>query len=342
MEHRFGVSSVQLTTSCTTALEVAAILCELGPDDEVILPSYTFVSTAGAFHVRGATIRFADVRPDTLNLDESQLSQLITDRTRVVVPVHYAGVACDMDRIREIARPRDILVVEDAAQGVNARYKGRYLGTIGDIGTYSFHETKNYTCGEGGALVTNDSGLAERAEVIREKGTNRKQFFRGQVDKYTWVDVGSSYVISDLLAAFLFAQIEHMDEILERRKSIYWAYHAALLPLQDRGIVRLPTIPDGCDSNYHMFYVLLRDATRRPALIEYLKARGITAVFHYVPLHTSPMGRKLGYTDGMLPVTEKVAEQLVRLPMYYELTTEQITRVVSAVYKFFGVEHRLA
>ncbi len=336
LEDQFSANQVLLTTSCTAALEMAALLCGLEAGDEVILPSYTFVSTANAFALRGARLVFADIRPDTLNLDETLLEQAVTGRTRAIVPVHYAGVACDMDAINAIAKKHGLYVIEDAAQGVDATYKGAYLGTLGDFGTYSFHETKNFICGEGGALITNRDGFAERAEIIREKGTNRSQFFRGQVDKYTWVSIGSSYIPADILAAFLYAQLENMEKITARRKRIYETYEAALRPLADRGLLTLPTIPADCGTNYHMFYVILADLATRTALIKHLKGKGILTVFHYVPLHTSPVGRDMGYRDGMLPVTENLSERLLRLPFYYGLEEDDVLSVASEISAFFG------
>jgi len=337
MQERFSVKQVLLTTSCTSALEMAAILCDVKPGDEVILPSYTFVSTANAFFMRGARLKFVDIRPDTLNLDESLLDDAITEKTVAIAPVHYAGVACEMDAITKTARAHDIYVIEDAAQGVNARYRGRYLGTIGDMGAFSFHETKNFICGEGGAFVTNSPAFAQRAEIAREKGTNRSQFFRGEIDKYTWVDIGSSYLPSDMLAAFLYAQLEHMDEITMKRKKIYEDYLEALEPLASRGLLVLPTIPTQCEPNYHMFYIIVSDNNTRSELIAYLETCNINAVFHYVPLHTSPVGTKMGYRDGMLPVTEDLSARLLRLPFYYELTDSEVERVADAIYTFFSV-----
>lgn len=335
MQEKFSAAHVLLTTSCTSALEMAALLCDLRPGDEVILPSYTFVSTANAFALRGAKLVFVDIRPDTLNLDEALLEQAVTDRTRVVVPVHYAGIACDMDTINAVARRHRLQVVEDAAQGVNATYKGAYLGTLGDFGAYSFHETKNFVCGEGGALLSNRPQDAGRAEIIREKGTNRSQFFRGQVDKYTWVDVGSSYLPADILAAFLYGQLEHMAEITRKRKDIYESYQAALQPLADRNLLVLPTIPRDCATNYHMFYVLVADLQTRTALLDHLKAAGILATFHYVPLHTSPVGRSMGYELGMLPVTESRSDRLVRLPIYAGMQEDEVATVVREIHSFF-------
>lgn len=333
-ECRFLAKKTLLTTSCTSALEMAALLCKLKPGDEVILPSYTFVSTVNAFILRGVKPVFIDIRPDTKNMDEQLIEQAMSKKTKVIIPVHYAGVACAMDEINAIAKQNGLFVIEDAAQGVNAQYKSQYLGTLGDLGTYSFHETKNYICGEGGALVINRDDFIERAEILRDKGTNRSQFFRGQVDKYTWVDVGSSYVPSDLLAAFLYAQLEQMETINTQRKAIYDAYSRSLKPLADKGLIELPVIPEHCRSNYHMFYILVKDNQLRAELIVYLKRHGIQAVFHYVPLHSSPMGAKLGYQRGALPVTENISGRLLRLPFFYELTTENITRVSQKISDF--------
>ncbi len=337
LEQRFAAPRVLLTNSCTSALEIAALLCELEPGDEVLLPSYTFVSTANAFLLRGATLKFVDVRPDTLNLDERLLRGALSPRSKVVVPVHYAGVGCEMDAIKSIAAEHGLRVVEDAAQGVNSTYAGAFLGTLGHLGAYSFHATKNFSCGEGGALLVNDASFTERAEILREKGTNRSRFYRGQVDKYTWVDLGSSYVLSDLLAAMLLAQLEHVEDITARRKRAYDHYLEALQPLAARGLVTLPTIPPRCGSNYHMFYLLTQSLAVRTALIEHLKNVGIVAPFHYVPLHTSPMGLALGYERGMLPVTESISERLLRLPMYPTLTATEVADVVDSISSFYGV-----
>jgi len=339
-EKKFSAKKALLTTSCTAALEMAGMLCNLQEGDEIILPSFTFVSTANAFLLRGARPKFVDIRADTKNIDEQQIEAAITKRTRAIVPVHYAGISCDMDAIIDIAHRHNLFVIEDAAQGVNAKYKDSYLGTIGDIGAFSFHETKNFICGEGGALLTNDQSFAERGEILREKGTNRSQFSRGQVDKYTWVDTGSSYVPSDLLAAFLYGQLEHMDQITEKRKQIYNQYYSLLSPLAERGLVELPVIPGDCHSNYHMFYILTDNQDTRAELIEHLKEKGILAVFHYVPLHTSPMGRKFGCEPGMLPVTENVSERLLRLPFYFELSESDVDDVVDEIYKYFRVDTR--
>lgn len=337
LETRFGAARALLTTSCTAALEMAGLLCDLKAGDEVILPSYTFVSTANAIVLRGARPVFVDVRPDTLNLDERLIEDALTPRTRAIWPVHYAGVACEMDEIMAIARRNGLTVVEDAAQGVFASYRGRWLGTIGDLGCYSFHETKNFSCGEGGALLVNAERFQHRAEILREKGTNRSQFLRGQVDKYTWVDVGSSYVPSDMLAAFLYGQLEHMEEITAKRRAVYERYTQLLAPLAERGELRLPVVPTHCGSNYHMFYVLTADIDERSALIEHLKRAGILSVFHYVPLHTSPVGRSLGGRDGMLPVTEEVSSRLLRLPLFCDMTEAEVRDVAGQVYGFFGL-----
>jgi dTDP-4-amino-4,6-dideoxygalactose transaminase len=334
LEERFGIHKVLLTPSCTASLEMAALLCDLGPGDEVILPSFTFVSTANAVVRLGVKPVFVDIRPDTLNLDDSLVEEAITPRTKAIFPVHYAGVGCAMDRILTIARKYNLLVVEDAAQGVNSFYRGQALGSLGCLGTYSFHETKNFICGEGGALCLNDPALVERAEIIRDKGTNRKQFFRGQVDKYTWVDVGSSYVPSEICSAFLYAQLEMLDAITARRRRIYQFYLDHLQPLEAQGWLRLPRWPEECDPNYHLFYILLPDAPTRDDLMAYLRQHGILAVFHYVPLHTAPMGARWGYQEGDLPVTEQVSSRLLRLPLYYEITEEEQQEVVAQVRTF--------
>ena len=331
LEETFSAKRVLLTNSCTDALEMASLLAGLGPGDEVIVPSYTFVSTANAFILRGAKPVFVDIREDTLNMDEAKIEEKITDRTRAIFPVHYASVACEMDSIMDIARRYDLSVVEDAAQGVNARYNGRYLGTIGDLGTYSFHGTKNYTCGEGGAIVINDGDLIERAEVLREKGTNRSKFLRGEIDKYTWVDIGSSYLLSDVLAAFLYAQLEELENIKKKRKAVFDFYYQNLRDLEEEGKLRLPVIPDDCEINYHLFYILLPSERKRDSLMQDLKNRGIQAVFHYVPLHTSPMGGKFGYKPGDLPVTESASGRLLRLPLYPDIGREAQEFVVAAI-----------
>lgn len=335
MEERFGAPRILLTTSCTAALELAALLCDLGPGDEVILPSFTFVSTANAIALRGAIPVFVDIHPDTLNIDERLIEAAITSRTKAIFPVHYAGVGCEMDEIMAIARRHNLLVVEDAAQGVSAKYKGQWLGTIGQMGCYSFHETKNFSCGEGGALVINDPALEKRAEILREKGTNRSQFLRGQVDKYTWVDIGSSYVLSDMLAAFLLGQLENMEKITARRREIFLRYAEMFAPLADKGAMRTPFIPDHCTPNYHMYYFLAADISERTALIEHLRQAGILAVFHYVPLHSSPFAKTLGMARYDLPVTDDASNRLLRLPMYYDLSDRDVTEVAEAVLGFY-------
>ena len=334
LEERFGIGKVLLVPSCTAALEMAAMLFDLKPDDEVIMPSYTFVSTASAVVRLGAKPVFVDIRPDTLNLDEALLEDAITERTRAIFPVHYAGIACEMDRIMTIARKNNLKVAEDAAQGVNAFYEDRALGAIGQLGCYSFHETKNYICGEGGAICINDPALIERAEIIRDKGTNRKQFFRGIVDKYTWVDIGSSYVPSEICSAFLFAQLEMFDTISDRRRQIYQYYRHHLKPLAAEGLLRLPHVPEECRGNNHMFYILLPDRMTRDGLMSHLGQHGIHSVFHYIPLHTSPMGQRYGYNEGDLPVTEELSGQLLRLPLFYDITEEEQERVVGHVQEF--------
>lgn len=335
LERLSGSHRVLMTPSCTAALEMAALLCGLEEGDEVILPSYTFVSTANCFVQSGARPVFVDVRADTLNLDESRIEEALTPRTRAIFVVHYAGVSCEMDPIMEIAKRHGLRVVEDAAQGVNATYHGRPLGGIGDLGTYSFHETKNFTCGEGGALCINDPELVARAEIIRDKGTNRQAFNRGEIGKYTWVDHGSSYVPSELSCAFLLAQLEQMELITQRRREIYERYLDGLAQLAAAGVLSLPMTPPACEINYHMFQILLADTPTRSALIDHLKQRGILAVFHYVPLHLAPMGRRYGWKEGDLPVTEEMAGRLLRLPFYFELSAEDQDDVIGAVREFF-------
>ena len=335
MEERFQARKVLLTHSCTAALEMAALLADVRPGDEVIMPAYTFVSTANAFALRGATIRFVDIRPDTLNMDETLIEPVVTPRTKAIVPVHYAGVACQMDVIMAIAAKHKLLVIEDAAQGVNSTFNGRYLGTIGHLGCYSFYETKNFICGEGGAIVINDLRFLERAEIIREKGTNRARFFRGEVDRYTWVDIGSSYLPSELIAAFLYAQLEQADEITTQRHAIHQRYALGLQPLATAGHLRLQAAADN-SHNAHMFYIISNSEPVRAQLLAYLKHNNIHAVFHYVPLHTSPMGLRYGYKPGDLPVTEDLSARLIRLPCYYELSQQDQDRVIAAVHDFFG------
>lgn len=336
LENKFGTHKVLLTTSGTSALEMAAILCDIEPGDEVILPSYTFVSTVNAFLLRGAKPVFVDIRKDTMNIDESLIEENITERTKAIAPVHYAGVSCEMDTILKLAEKYSLLTVEDAAQGVYAKYKDKYLGGICDFGVYSFHETKNFSCGEGGAIIINNEQYVERAEIIREKGTNRSKFIRGQVDKYTWVDIGSSYLISDILAAMLLSQLENMELITNKRKKIFETYMELLKPLGEKGFLQLPITPEECTPNYHMFYILLNSLVQRTKLIDHLKSKNIQSVFHYVPLHTSPMGMKSGYKEGMLPVTEDYSSRLLRLPLYNELDDASIHSVSEEIYNYFG------
>jgi dTDP-4-amino-4,6-dideoxygalactose transaminase len=336
LKERFGILRVLMTPSCTAALEMGAMLCNLEPGDEAILPSFTFVSTANAIIRQGAKPVFVDIRPDTLNIDESLIEAAITAKTKAIFPVHYAGVSCEMDRIMSIAKEHDLTVVEDAAQGVNAFYNGLPLGALGHLGTYSFHDTKNYICGEGGALAINSTEMVERAEVIREKGTNRSQFFRGEVDKYTWVDVGSSYLPSEISCAFLYAQLEAMDAITERRRGIYEFYLEHLSPLQEQRLLGLPFVPRECRINYHLFYILLNEPNARDGLMAYLKDNHIQAVFHYVPLHTSPMGNRLGYNEGDLPLTEDLSARLLRLPFYFDITEEEQMCVVNRIAEYLG------
>lgn len=335
MEERFGAQKVLLTTSGTTALDMAALLCDIQPGDEVILPSFTFSSTATAFVLAGAKLVFVDVRPDTMNIDETKIEAAITDKTRVIVPVHYAGVACEMDTIMAIARKYNLKVVEDAAQGVMSTYKGRPLGTIGDFGCFSFHETKNYSMGEGGALIINDPAYNERAEIMREKGTNRSRFLRGQVDKYTWVDFGDSYLPSDMNAAYLWAQLEKADEINNDRLATWNTYHEAFRSLEAAGKVALPTIPEDCVHNAHMYYLKCKDLEERTAFISYLKKNGVQAVFHYVPLHSAPAGLKFGRFVGDDVCTTAESDRLVRLPMYYGITEADRNKVIMTVLNYF-------
>lgn len=336
LEEKLGAKRALLTHSCTAALEMAAILCDIQPGDEVIMPSYTFVSTANAFVLRGGVPVFVDIRRDTLNLDETLIEAAITGKTKVIVPVHYAGVACEMDTIMAIARRHKLLVVEDAAQAVLSEYRGRRPGAIGDMGCLSFHETKNVISGEGGALLVNNPALVERAEIIREKGTNRSKFFRGEVDKYTWVDIGSSFLPSELIGAFLWAQLEHAEAIIERRRQVCAIYREALQDLADEGLLSLPQVePEGVTGNGHMFYLFTRTAAERAPLLAHLKAAGVHAVFHYVPLHSSPAGRCFGRAYGTLAVTDDLAERLVRLPLYFNLGDDEARAIAGQVRGFF-------
>ena len=333
MKERFQTKNVLLTTSCTHALEMAAFLADIQPGDEVIMPSYTFVSTADAFVLRGATCVFVDIRPDTMNIDETKIEEAITEKTKAIVPVHYAGVSCAMDEIMAIAKKYNLKVVEDAAQGVNAFYKGKALGTIGDFGCYSFHETKNYSMGEGGAILFQDDRYLEPAEILREKGTNRSQYFRGQIDKYTWVGYGSSYLPSDMNAAYLWAQLEEADKINDKRLSIWNFYHEELKELEDKGVLERP-IPEYATHNAHMYYIKVKDLRVRTKLLAYLKERGILSVFHYVPLHSATAGKKFGRFHGEDVYTTKESERLCRLPMYYSLSLEEAAEVVKALKEF--------
>ena len=335
IEHKTGTGRALLTTSCTHATELAALLLDIKPGDEVIMPSYTFVSTADAFVLRGATAVFVDIRPDTMNIDEKLIEDAVTDRTRAIVPVHYAGVGCEMDTILDIAKRHDLAVVEDAAQGIMATYKGRALGAIGDFGCYSFHETKNYSMGEGGALLIRDESFVEKAEIFREKGTDRSKYYRGQVDKYRWQDYGSSYLPSDMNAAYLYAQLEMADEINETRKARWEQYKTLLTPLAEAGRITLPFIPDECVHNAHMFYIKAKDMEERTALIDHLKSREILSVFHYVPLHSAPAGVKYGRFHGEDRYTTSESDRLLRLPMYYKLTEDEVTYICDQVLAFY-------
>lgn len=340
IEKKTGTGKCLLTTSCTHATELAALLCDIKPGDEVIMPSYTFVSTADAFVLRGAVPVFVDIRPDTMNIDETLIEEAITEKTRAIVPVHYAGVACEMDTIMDIAKRHNLKVVEDAAQGIMSTYKGKALGTIGDFGAYSFHETKNYSMGEGGALLIRDQKNVEEAEIIREKGTNRSKFFRGQIDKYTWVNYGSSYLPSDMNAAYLYAQLEIADEINEARLACWNRYYEQLLPLKEAGKIELPVVPEGCVHNAHMFYIKAKDLEQRTRFISYMKENGVLTVFHYIPLHTAPAGLKFGRFHGEDRYTTKESERLVRLPMYYGLTLDQVDFISGLIKNFFELEEQ--
>lgn len=336
LERLLGVPRVLVTTSCTHALEMSALLLDIRPGDEVIVPAFTFVSTANAFALRGARLVFCDVRPDTLNMDEARLEALITPKTKAIVPVHYAGVGCEMDAIMKLAHRHGVAVVEDNAHGLFGKYRGQWLGTFGCMATQSFHETKNITCGEGGALLINDPALIERAEVLREKGTNRSKFFRGMVDKYTWVDIGSSYVMSDVLAAFLYGQLEQWESIQQKRKTIWEHYDARLQSWCRANGVRQPVVPPECAQAYHMYYLLFPSLAQRQAMIAHLKQKGISAVFHYLPLHVSPMGRTFGGKEGDCPVTESASDRLLRLPFYNSMGEADLERVAQAVTTFPG------
>lgn len=334
-EKRLGSAKALLTHSCTAALEMAAILCDIGPGDEIIMPSFTFVSTANAFVLRGAVPVFVDIREDNLNIDEKLISSAITPRTKAIVPVHYAGVACAMDDIMDIADKNTLMVVEDAAQALLSSYNERFLGTIGHFGCLSFHETKNIISGEGGALLINDPRFIERAEIIREKGTNRSRFFRGEVDKYSWVDLGSSYLPSELVAAFLHAQLENAELINEARRRIFLRYYQALQPLEGRGFIRLPYVAEGCSTNGHMFYIITGSPAERSGLIQFLKRNTVSAIFHYVPLHSSQAGRRYGRPAGAMDVTDDLSNRLLRLPLYFEMTDRDVDRVTGLISDFY-------
>lgn len=335
MEEKFAAKKVLLTTSGSTALDMAALLCGINPGDEVILPSYTFSSTANAFVLAGAKLVFVDIRPDTMNIDESKIEAAITNRTKVICPVHYAGISCEMDTIMAIAQKYSLYVVEDAAQGIMSTYKERALGTIGDFGCYSFHETKNFSMGEGGAIVINNDQYIEKAEILREKGTNRAQFYRGQVAKYNWVDFGDSYLQSDLNAAYLWAQLEMADEINNNRLDVWNTYYNAFRELKEKGIIELPTVPEGCTHNAHMFYIKCKDLNIRQKYIEFMKNNGILCVFHYVPLHSAPAGKKFGRFNGEDKYTTVESDKLVRLPLYYNMDKDDQTKVICKTIEFF-------
>ncbi len=335
IEEKTGTTKALLTTSCTSALEMAAILCDIKPGDEVIMPSFTFVSTANAFVLRGAKIVFVDIRPDTMNIDENLIESAITPKTKAIVPVHYAGVACEMDKIMEIAREYNLKAIEDAAQGGSSYYKNKALGSIGDFGCYSFHETKNYSMGEGGAILIKDSKDIEKAEIIREKGTNRSKFFRGQVDKYTWVSEGSSYLPSDMNAAYLYAQLENEEKIYNDRMSSWNLYYDGLKDLAEKEQISLPVVPEGCTHNAHMFYIKTKDLQERTKLLSYLKENDICAVFHYIPLHSSPAGLKYGRFNGEDKFTTKESDRLIRLPMFYGLKNSTIEYVIEKIKTFY-------
>lgn len=335
IEEKTGTEKALLTTSCTHATEMAALLCDIQPGDEIIMPSYTFVSTADAFVLRGAKVVFVDISPDTMNIDEKKIEAAITKKTKAIVPVHYAGVSCEMDTIMDIARRHNLCVIEDAAQGVMSKYKGKALGTIGDFGCYSFHETKNYSMGEGGALLIKNADMIENAEILREKGTNRSKFFRGQIDKYTWVNYGSSYLPSELNAAYLWAELEEADKVNENRLASWNHYYEGLSELSEQGKIDLPVVPEGCEHNAHMFYIKAKDLEERTRLISFMKEQGVGCVFHYIPLHSAPAGRKFGRFYGEDVYTTRESERLMRLPMYYGLEAEQIDYVIEKIKEFY-------
>lgn len=335
MQDRYRIKKVLLTTSCSTALDMAAILTGIQPGEEVIMPSYNFTSAANSFFMRNAKLKFVDIRKDTLNIDENKIVEAITPKTRAILVVHYAGISCEMDKIMQIAKKYKILVIEDAAHAIEAKYKESYLGSIGDIGSYSFHETKNIVCGEGGAILINDERFSEKAEIIREKGTDRSKFFRGETDKYTWVDIGSSFLPSEILSAFLYAQFEKIDCINEKRSRIWNYYYGRLARLEEKGLIIRPVIPKDCTHNSHIFYILLNNLKTRNNLMHHLKKSGILAVFHFLPLHLSPMGLKMGYKPGDFPVTEHTSDCILRLPLYYDLGKKDLDRIIKEIENFF-------
>ncbi len=335
IEDKYSVKKVLLTTSGSASLDMSGILCNISNGDDVILPSYTFVSTANSFLIRGANLKFVDIREDTLNIDEKKVEEKINSKTKAIVVVHYAGVGCEMDIIKDISNKYKLLVIEDAAQGIESKYNNKFLGTIGDIGCYSFHETKNLTCGEGGAILINNNNFIERAEIIREKGTDRSKFSRGEVDKYTWIDIGSSYLPSEILSAFLFAQLENIKTITEDRLNSWNYYYDSFEGLENKKLIRRPIIPNNCIHNGHMFYILLGNNKTRNSLMNYLINRGILAVFHYIPLHLSPMGKKMGYKKGDLPVTERISDCILRLPIYYNIGKEIQNIIIEEIHEFF-------
>jgi len=336
LENMLNGSKVFLTTSGTTSLEMAALLCDIKPEDEVILPSFTYVTTANSFYIHGAKLKFVDIREDTLNINEDLIESQITKKTKIICPVHYIGVGCNMEKIKEIAKKYNLLIMEDAAHAFNAKYNDKYLGTIGDFGIFSFHETKNIIAGEGGALIVNNNIFKERSEIIWEKGTNRKSFLRGLEDKYTWVDVGSSFYPSELIAAFLFAQLEEMQKIIHKRISLWNYYYEQLKSLEVKGYLKLPHIPSNCEHNGHIFYLLLNSMEERDRLLIFLRSHDINAVFHFIPLHSSPMGKKMGYKASDLPVTEDISQRIIRLPMFFELSQEEQDFVVKKTFHFFS------
>ena len=336
MQERYRIKKVLLTTSCSTALDMAAILTDIRPGEEVIMPSFNFTSAANSFFMRNSRLKFIDIRKDTLNIDENKIEEAITTKTRAIIVVHYAGVSCEMDKIMQIAKKYKILVIEDAAHAIESKYGESYLGSIGDIGSYSFHETKNVVCGEGGAILINDERFVEKAEIIREKGTDRSKFFRGETDKYSWVDIGSSFLPSEILSAFLYAQFEKIDNINEKRSRIWNYYYKKLAGFEKKGLIRMPIIPDNCTHNSHIFYILLNNLKTRNSLMHHLKKSGILAVFHFLPLHLSPMGLKMGYKPGDFPVTENVSDCILRLPLYYDLRKKDLDRIIKEIEDFFN------